>query len=38
MSEKTGNYKRLGAFAPSFYRILDESAIEWKKVRARKRC
>ena len=30
MSEKKRTYKRLGVFAPTFYRILDESASEWK--------
>lgn len=29
-SEKKRTYKRLGVFAPTFYRILDESASEWK--------
>jgi 3D (Asp-Asp-Asp) domain-containing protein len=31
ISGKTGSYKSLGAFAPTFYRILDESAAEWKE-------
>jgi 3D (Asp-Asp-Asp) domain-containing protein len=31
MSEKTGNYKLSGGFAPTFYRILDEGAAEWKE-------
>jgi 3D (Asp-Asp-Asp) domain-containing protein len=31
MKEKTGSYKSLGGFAPTFYRILDESAPEWKE-------
>lgn len=30
MSERTRSYKLLGRFAPTFYRILDESAPEWK--------
>ncbi len=30
MSEKKRTYNRLGVFAPTFYRILDESASEWK--------
>ena len=30
MKETTQSYKLLGAFTPTFYRILDESAPEWK--------
>ncbi|HKR61373.1 MAG TPA: 3D domain-containing protein [Pyrinomonadaceae bacterium] len=30
MSQKIRNYKLLGDFAPTFYRILDERAPEWK--------
>ena len=30
MSRKLGDYRPLGGFAPTFYRILDESAREWK--------
>lgn len=30
LSEKTGKYKLVGSFAPTFYRILDERAPEWK--------
>lgn len=29
MRQQTANYKLLGLFAPTFYRILDESAPEW---------
>ena len=30
VSEKRQSYQRLGQFAPTFYRILNESASEWK--------
>jgi len=30
MNNKTRSYKLMGGFSPTFYRILDESASEWK--------
>ena len=30
MGRRLGDYRPLGGFAPTFYRILDESAPEWK--------